>query len=360
MASGFIPRTLEAISRAIRGDLRRELPGTDAMIWPNTLSVFSKVVAMAVQLVEFRAEYIYRQIFASTADRRHLERHAFEYGMSRKSASRASGYVVTQGLPDTIYPAGIGFLSDGIIFRSSGEARSMPDGVLVLPVHSELTGSKTNRSAETVMFLADSALFPTIGTQAVVDSSGIGGGADVEDDASLRARILDRKRRPPQGGAYSDYERIAESVPGVVKAWAWPFAGGPGTIGVWFLFENRPNLIPEPADVAVVYEYIARRRLIRASIHVNAPIPIPIDVRIGSLGIDTLVVRDRIDASLRKMLFEKSRPGVDIEAFVLSRSWISEAISASVDEDRHRLIEPSDDVIFSGGGYPVLGRVTYE
>ena len=85
----FLPRTLSEIAAAIRGDLRRELPGTDATIWPNTLAVFSKVVAMANHLVEQRAAWIYRQIFASTADRQHLERHAFEFGMARRSASEA-------------------------------------------------------------------------------------------------------------------------------------------------------------------------------------------------------------------------------------------------------------------------------
>lgn len=360
MASGFIPRTLDAISRAIRGDLRRELPGTDATIWPNTLSVFSKVVAMAIQLVEYRAEYIYRQIFASTADRRHLERQAYEFGMARKPASRATGKVVTTGTPDAIYPAGIGFLSGNVMYRTSGEARAMPDGTLILLAHSEAVGAQTNREAGAALDLADAALFPTLGASATVDPAGLGGGADTEDDDRLRARILDRKRRPPQGGAYSDYECMVTEVPGVVKAWAWPFAGGPGTVGVWFLFAGRENLIPDRSDVEVVRGEIEVRRLIRAGLHVNAPVAMPLNVTIAGLGADTVEVRGWIDGALRAMLLERCRPGVAVEPFVLSRSWVSEAISSAIGEDRHRLLLPADDVIFTDGGYPVLGTVTYE
>ncbi|MEP9397937.1 baseplate J/gp47 family protein [Mesorhizobium sp. KR2-14] len=360
MASGFIPRSLEAISRAIRGDLRRELPGTDAMVWPNTLSVFSKVVAMAIQLVEYRAEFIYRQIFASTADRRHLERQAFEFGMARKPASRATGRIVTTGTPDAIYPAGIGFLSDDVMYRSSGEARAMPDGTLFVLVHSEDAGAHTNREIDDELQLADPALFPSLGQTAHVDYAGLGGGADMESDESLRARILDRKRRPPQGGAYSDYERMVADIPGVAKAWAWPFAGGPGTVGVWFLFEGRENLIPTDADIAVVRDEIDARRLIRAGLFVNAPRPEPLDITIAGLGLDTVEVRSRIEGDLRAMLLERARPGVAAEAFVLSRSWISEAISGAIGESRHRLISPLDDVTYTDGGYPVLGTVTYE
>lgn len=356
----FVVRSLDAISKAIRGDLRRELPGTDAYVWPNVLSVFSKVVAMAVQLVEFRAEYIYRQIFASTADRRHLERQAYEFGMARKPASAAAGLIVTTGTPGAVYPAGIGFLSGATVYRSSGEAKASDNGQLTLLVHAETTGAATNRAADETLSLVDQALYPSIGAQASVASTGIGGGADTETDEALRSRILDRKRRPPQGGAYSDYEQIALQVPGVVRAWAWAFANGPGTVGVWFLFDGRENFIPSPADVETVRGEIETRRLIRAGLSVAAPEPFALDVTISGLGLDTTDVRARIEARLKAMLFDRAKPGVAIEPFVLSRSWVAEAISTAIGEDRHRLVSPAADVTYVNGQYPVLGTITYE
>lgn len=356
----FLPRTLSEIAAAIRGDLRRELPGTDATIWPNTLAVFSKVVAMANHLVEQRAAWIYRQIFASTADRQHLERHAFEFGMARRSASPAIGVVIATGTPGTIYPAGIGFMSGGDVFRTSSDAQASENGDVLLRVYSEKAGAAMNRAGGDTMTLIDGALYPSLGAQATVMPEGLGGGADAETDEALRARILDRKRRPPQGGAYSDYEQIALSVPGVVKAWAWPFAHGPGTVGVWFLFSGRENLIPTAPDVLAVREELESRRLIRAGLSVAAPLPVPLDVTISGLARDTVETRDAIESSLRAMLYERARPGVAIEPFVLSRSWVAEAVSLAVGEDRHMLASPLADVTYVDGQYPILGTVTYE
>lgn len=355
----FLPRSLAAISAAIRGDLRRELPGTDATIWPNTLTVFSKVVAMANHLVEQRAAWIYRQIFTSTADARHLERHAYEYGMARKPASRASGRIATTGTPNAVYPAGIGYLSGGEIYRTAGDARADGAGAVVFEVYSEASGAVRNRAEGEVLTLADSALYPSLGDQASVASGGLGGGADIESDESLRARILDRKRRPPQGGATSDYEQIARSFPGVTKAWARSFAYGPGTVGVWFLFDGRPNGIPTGADVEALAEYIEARRLIRAELVVQAPIPTPVAVTIAGLANDTAATRAAIEASLSAMFVARARPGVASDPLLFSRSWVAEAVSQAVGEDRHVLTSPAVDIVFSAGEYPVIGAITY-
>lgn len=354
------PRTLDAISGKIRGDLRRELPGTDATVWPNNLSIFSKVFALAVHEVDLRLAWAYRQIFASTADARHLERHAYEYGLARKGASRATGAVTTTGAADTVYPAGIGYWSGGALYRSAGEALSGGDGSLTLNLVSEAAGAAMNRDAGAALALADPALHPTLDAEATVGAAGIGGGADIETDASLRARVLDRKRRPPQGGAVSDYEQMARAVPGVTKAWAWPFADGPGTVGVWFLFEGRDNGIPTEADVVVVRTRLEALRLIRAGLSVNAPIPEPVNVKIAGLSPDTQTVRANIEASLAAMLAERGRPGVASSPFTLSRSWIGEAASIAVGEGRHELVDPPADVTFTEGKMPVLGTVVYE
>lgn len=355
----FIARSLDTISKALRGDLRREMPGTDADLWPNPLAVFSKVVAMAIHLVELRLVWLYRQIFASTAEAAQLERQAYELGLARKPASRAVGWVRTTGTAGAVYPAGIAFLSGSDLYRTVSEAIAGGDGTLTLRVAADRPGAAGNRAAGSSLALADVALHPTIGATAIVQSDGIGGGADTEGDESLRARILDRKRRPPQGGAYSDYEQMARSVPGVVKAWAWPFAGGPGTVGVWFLFDNRPNLIPTGGDVAVVREAIEAKLLIRAGLGVSAPIPQALDIVISGLSNDTDRTRAAIETGLRAMLLERAKPGVAVEPFVLSRSWISEAISAAIGEDRHVLASPLADLTYAGGAYPVLGTVSY-
>ncbi|MAY64006.1 MAG: baseplate J protein [Rhizobiales bacterium] len=355
-----IPRTLAELSQKIRGDMRRELPGTDANVWPNNLSVFGKVFALAIHEIDLRGAWLYRQIFASLADGAHLERHAYEFGLARKQPSRASGFIETTASPSTIYPAGIGFLSGGAIYRTAGEVQSLADGTVVFQVYSEGTGSAMNRDPGEVLSLADVALFPDIANAATVGYGGIGGAADREDDNSLRARVLDRKRRPPQGGALSDYEQIARAIPGVSAAWAYSFANGPGTIGLWFLFEGRDNGIPTLSDVQAVKARVDLRRLIRArGVFVSAPYPSPVDIQIRNLSPDTAAVRAKVEASLAIMFKARAQPGVAAEPFTFSRSWIAEAISSAIGEDRHELVLPAADITYASGEIPVLGAVTY-
>lgn len=347
------------ISVRLRGALRRYLPGTDALIWPNNLTAIVKTAAAGLHDVHLRGAWLYDQIFTRTADGAHVERHGADLGIYRRTQSRAMGRVTLSGYADTIYPAGIGFSFGGRLYRSVSDARSNLAGVMTLIIQSDDYGVITNIAAGESLERLDPGLFPNLDLAAIVTDGGIGGGADDESDESLRARILDRKRRPPQGGAISDYEQFALAIPGVKKAWAFPFDDAPGTVGVWFTFTGRTNGIPESGDVAAVQDALDARRLIRAGLSVAAPIAQPLDVVISGLSGDTLKTRASIEAGIRSMLEDRARPGVASSAFVLSRSWVSEAVSLALGEERHVLVTPASDIVYTGGTMPVLGTVTY-
>lgn len=356
----YDPQPLDTLSKRIRAAIRLYLPGTDALVWPNTLGVLQKVLAASIHEAELRAQWLFRQILASTADAAHLDRHGYEYGIARKPASRATGLIETTGQANTIYPAGVTYYSAGAEYQSSGEAKADSGGALTIPVNAIEPGAAGNREEGDDFVLVDTALYPTLSSEATAAAGGIGGGADRESDDSLRARILDRKRRPPQGGAESDYEQWTLAIPGVTKAWARRFENGPGTVGVWFLFAGRANGIPTAADVALVQDTLDRKRLIRARIVVNAPIPFPIDIRIAGLSDDTAKTRAAIADSLAAMFTERAEVGAAVQPYRFSISWISEAISQAIGEDAHQLVYPIGDYVKNDGTIPVLGTITYE
>lgn len=353
-------RPLADASARIRGAFRQYMPGTDSALANNFVTVLGKVLAGLSHEFELRMAYLSRQMFLSTATGRFLQLHAGDVGIFRKPAAPASGKFNGKATPSKTYPAGIRFISGNQTYVSTSPASSSLYGLISFAVKAEDSGSQTNRNADGVLILADKVLWPDLSDEFAVASDGIGGGADVEDDDSLRARALFRKRNPPGGGKLTDYEAIALGVPGVRKAWAFRNPLAPGFIAVFFIFDGRPNYIPTAGDVSAVQAAIDAARLIRIDDNVAvAPTPLPIDVTIHGLSNDTADVRAAIERGLAQMYAEKCRPGIKGDTFAVSRSWISEVISQATGEERHILALPLDDVILTNGQFPVPGVMTY-
>jgi uncharacterized phage protein gp47/JayE len=129
---------------------------------------------------------------------------------------------------------------------------------------------------------------------------------------------------------------------------------------VLFLFEGRDDFIPIEADVEAVQAAIDAERLIRVDDSVAvAPVARPVDITINGLASDSDTVRAAIEAAIGAMFLARCRPGITGDVFVLSKSWIAEAISGAAGEDRHVLAQPSADIVLDGGEFPTLGVVTY-
>lgn len=359
--------TVASLAERARQAFRREMPGTDALVWPNVLSVHARVIALVLRPVYERLDWLWRQSFARTADREHLVgRHGWDYGLAPSGASRATGEVSATGVPSTVYPAGIRLLSGSDLYVTTAAATANGDGDVVLAVRADVPGAGGNRIAGEVLRLADPGLYPGLGPEVEVGEDGLGGGAEVEDTESFRARILDRKRRPPKGGAYSDYEQWAREVTGVANAWAAPAAYGPGTVVVFFTFEGRTNFVPTDGDVAAVDAALEARRRIAVEVVAAKPIPVAVDITLSVVP-DTAEVRAAATAALAAVMQPerpngaggRMRPGRPLVPFVLSKSWLSEAVSLAVGEDRSRISLPADDVSFVDGRMPVLGVVTF-
>lgn len=360
----FAVRTLDEISKTVRGAFRQYLPGTDASLKGNVLYVIGKVVALLSREYELRLGWMFKQFFLTTATHEPIIRlQADELGVRQKPASAATGGIFGTGAAHEAYPAGVRFVSAGITYVTVAAFQANALGDFVATVAAENFGAVTNRDADAVLLLADPSLYPTLAVEATVGADGLGGGADAESLDALRTRALSYKRNPPQGGALADYERWALEVAGVTKAWAAQFDTGFGTVGTWLLFSGRPNGIPTDADLAVVQAHIEGKRLVRAQYYAVAPVAVPVDLEIR-LSPDTATQRAAVTAQLTAFFDAtaretRMRPGLPGAPFTLPRAWVSEAISTTDGEDSHTLIEPADDLVFQPGELPVLGSIDW-
>jgi uncharacterized phage protein gp47/JayE len=105
------------------------------------------------------------------------------------------------------------------------------------------TGAETDLDSGETLTWANPP--PNVGSQLTVSNTvPILGGRSEESDEEKRERILERKRNPPGGGNWAQLVAVAESVPSVQGAYAYPALGGPSSYKIVI----TRTIIPEDDD----------------------------------------------------------------------------------------------------------------
>lgn len=359
-----LPQLVQRVADAFRANLK----GSDARLWPNNVAVSAKVKAGALFPAYRFIEYVSRQIFAATADAEFLERHAAEYGMARLPASFAEGEVTLYGDTGVTVPAGLTLQrADGTSYVTTTAGRTV---ALIVPLDDaeasvtvKARAVEPGRAGNTFAGVEMTLVVPRdrILSTGVVAAAGIGAGADEENDASLRARVLFRKRNPPHGGAAHDYVAWAREVAGVTRVFVDPVTetNARTSVGVWFLMDDTyVNGIPQAADVTRLRSYIDQVRPAAAMVSIAAPTAVPVAISISGLTPDTTAVRDAVVLELQDLFRRSSRVSTLTEPYVLRVSKIWEAISTASGEESHTLVAPANDIAVPLGSIATLGSIT--
>lgn len=351
--------TLSEVRGFVRDSVHGSLPGSDATIPNSVLRVMSDAQGGLCFLTLEYIDWLALQLMPDTAETEWLDRFGniwltnSDGTTGRKLATLASGTVLVTGVVDTPIAAGTGMLAgNGSIYEVT-ELTLLSSGPTEVPVQAITPGENGNQLPGANMAFAAAPL--GVSNVAIVVS--MDGGADVETDDELRARILLRIRNPPMGGDASDYVQWALAVPGVTRAWCFPQEMGIGTCTVRFMMDELRAAnggFPLPDDVDAVAAYLNTVRPVTVKdLFVEAPIPYPINLKITSLSVDVASTHASIIDSLLNEFFARSIPGQ-----TWYRSWSDQGIMAANGVNYYDLI--ASDVAMPGNGYmPVLGDVTY-
>lgn len=343
------PTLTELVSRTRADMLARLTP--DELLRRSDSEVIARVLAGTSHELHGYLDWIANQIIYDTADDEMLVRWASIWGIDPKPAEFAVGAWSTSGVAGTVVPA------DTVLRRADGvEYRVIADtviggGATVVPVQAVEAGASGNALAGTPLSL----LSPIAGVQSVgvADVAGMTNGSDVESVDELRARFLERIRKPASGGAASDYIAWALEVPGVTRAWVYPLEMGAGTVTVRFVRDNDASMIPDAAEVAAVKAHIDAVRPVTAELYVVAPVAAPINFQVD-LDPPTLAVKAAVEAELRDLLLREAAPGKTILI-----SHIREAISIAAGENDHVLVSPAANVTNATGQMSTFGSITW-
>jgi Uncharacterized homolog of phage Mu protein gp47 len=298
-------------------------------------------------------EFYFRQVFPDTAESEFLRRWAQIWGVEAKEATKALGPVQFTGVNGSTVAADLELTrSDTVRFKVL-VGGVISGGILNLNVEALEEGVDGNTVQNSILTFVSTPSGVT--STAIVQSGGLVGGADAEDDESLLSRLLDRIQTPPQGGSASDYVTWALEVPGVTRAWVYEQELGPGTVTVRFMMDDSyANGIPLAGDVTDVAAHIDPLRPVTADVTVVAPVAVVRNFTIDLGATDTAEIRAAVDAELRDMLRRDAEPGGTL---YLSR--INEAISIATGEYSHVMTVPAADVTHTTGQIATMGTITW-
>lgn len=332
----------------LAAEIQAALPGADARQRRSVEEVMVRLTAIAANDLHGHLGWAAEQLLPDTAETELLDRHGAIWGIGRRPAAPARGPLSLVGTAGTVIPG-------GTEFRRADDARYTLDGAVTL-----VAGLGTGQVTAVTGGLAGNAaaaqgltpISPIIGlTSAAIAAPGLTGGLDVEDDATLRARIIARIQTPPSGGTREDYLAWALAVPGVERGFVFAPHVGLGTVGVALL--GPGGALPSAGLVAAVQAALDARRPVTALVTAFAPPTLAVPVTL-TIAPDTAEMRAEITAALAAYFAAEAAPGE-----TLRRSRLSEAISGAAGEAWHSLTAPSADVVPGATQLPILGTVTF-
>ncbi len=348
----FTRPSLQTLIDRAQSDIEAGLPGADAGLRRSNLGVLSLLLAGASHGLHGHIAWLADQVIPDTAEAEYLDRWATLWlDQPRKAAAAATGNVTFTGTSGTLIPAGTALIrADGVEFTTDTDA-TLSGGTITAAVTAVEAGAAGNASAGVAVTLTTPIAGVT--SAAVVASGGLTGGSDTESDDDLRARLLERLKEAPHGGASFDYVTWALEVAGVTRAWCYPQELGVGTVTVRFVRDDDASIIPDAGEVSTVQAYIDARRPVTAQVTVVAPVAAPLDFTIAVTP-NTAAVKAAVEAELTDLLRREAEPGATILL-----SHIREAISIAAGETNYTMTAPAADVTHTTGQIATMGTITW-
>lgn len=208
----------------------------------SDIAIRLRVLAGEIFNAQSGMEWLKRQMFAATACGEYLDHIAQERGLTRRPPAKASGtlyFTVTEAPSEPIFiPAGTVVATNEAspVRIYTTEDSEIPRMALSaeVPAEAENTGFRGNIAGGLATVPVN--MPPEI--NAVTNVFPFHGGFDGETDETLRKRIRDTYTCMPNGMNKAFYIQLAESVEGVEKAGAVPYARGMGTCNVYVCGSN--------------------------------------------------------------------------------------------------------------------------
>lgn len=372
----FSRPSLSDLQTQVANDIASALPGTDPLLRFSNLGIMGNVQANLAHLHYGYLDWISRQAVPYTATEEFLEAWAGLKGVIRKPAAQATGSVTFTGTPGTVVSTGAPLVrGDGVTFVTTSSATVGGGGTAVVSAIATAdpagqTGAIGNTTVGVVMTLGQA--ITGLQSNGVV-STAFTGGADIEDDDSLRRRMLAAYQAPAQGGSQGDYVAWALAIPGVTRAWCNGNGFGVGTVVVYPMLDESESAhggFPQGTDGTAIGETRAAAATgdqlivanaiyplqpVTALVFACAPTADPINFTITGLGASSSTTRALIASAIQGVFYLYGTP----LGGTVALSLIESAIAAITGTQGFVITVPSGNITTTVGDLPTLGTITY-
>jgi uncharacterized phage protein gp47/JayE len=366
----FARPTLTALrNTAIQDITTSGVPGLDGLLRNAVLRVLAWCIAGLTYSLYGFLDWISRQAVPWSATDEYLHAWAALIGVYQLDATAASGVAQFTGTPDIAIPLGATLTrQDGTPYVSTADAGTDATGVALVSFIGTLPGAITNCDDATPISLD----MPPPGINAGGVTVGLTrGGSDQETEDAFRTRMLQAYAAPPHGGSATDYIEWATAVPGCSRAWVIPEEYGPGSVGVYVMFDianAATGGFPIGTDGAAALETRAPTATgdqllvanaiwpvqpVTALVYVLKPIAMPVNITVKNLNPNTVEQQTAIVAALGDMFLHTAQVGGTIYS-----SDIYQAIQATPGVVHFDMTAPTTPVVAAAGHLPVPGTFT--
>lgn len=341
--------SLPELIRRVDQDLLSRLPGTRAALEVRLTRALAVSEAGLAHGLYGYLQWLERQLFPETCDDELLHLHSA--GVPRRQESAASGVVVFEGSDDAVIVTGTVLQGNGQEYETTEEA-VIAGGEGRAAVVAREPGAAGDQEPGAQLSLVSP--LPGVARAATVGDEGIRGGADREDYASWRDRIMLRRARVPRGGAHGDWEGWALEVPGVTRAWEDPLGMGPGSVVLRIMADDASDgPLPSAQLLQAVRDHIEPQKSVQAQVYVVAPDTEAFRPELFVIP-NTEEVRGAAAQALQDLVEREGEPGGTL---LISR--IRSAISLAPGVEDYGLQWPVANVEHGTGVLPVWGGVEW-
>ncbi len=320
------------------------------------LSARMYTLAAQIYALYVQADWVKRQAFPQTAQGEYLDYHAQLRGLERKPPVAATGIVrFTAGdVSDSSreIPLGTVCMTTGLVRFETTQPGVIGAGAIEadVPVRALEAGTGGNVSAGTIVSMAVAPM----GVASCVNPEPCIGGADGEEDDTLRERVLESFKRLPNGANAAFYQQGALSFEQVAAAAVIPRPRGIGSVDV------VPATLAGPPSQGLLQEmqvYFEQRREIAVDVKVRAPETVTVNVSVQVEPQEKqngAQVRERVEETIRNRF-----NGRLLGRRVLL-AWLGSLIYNCEGVANYAITAPAADVAVAEDQLPVLGTLKVE